>query len=52
MQSEPSYEAVANEIAYRWGQEVAAMRKLTNDEVEVVYKNGRKPSGHVESRDG
>ena len=44
MQSEPSHEVVNNEIAYRWTQEVAAMGKLSNDELEVIYKQGLKPS--------
>ena len=47
MHSEPSHEVVTNEIAYRWSQEVAAMGKLTNDELEVVYKNGMKPSEYL-----
>ena len=28
------------------------MGKLSNEELEVVYKNGWKPSEYVESRDG
>ena len=52
MQSEPSHEAVDKEIAYRWSQEVSAMGKLTNDEVEMVYKTGMKPSEYLASRDG
>ena len=47
MQSEPSHEVVTNEIAYRWSQEVAAMGKLSQDELEVVYKNGMKPSEYL-----
>ena len=47
MQSEPSHEVVTNEIAYRWSREVAAMGRLTNDELEVVYKNGMKPSEYL-----
>ena len=47
MHSEPSHEVVNKEIAYRWSQEVAAMVRLTNDELEVVYKNGRKPSEYL-----
>ena len=52
MQSEPSHEAVDKEIAYRWSQGVSAMGKLTNDELEMVYKTGWKPSEYVASRDG
>ena len=47
MQSEPSHEVVTNEIVYRWNQEVSAMGKLSNDELEVVYKNGMKPSEYL-----
>ena len=52
MQSEPSHEGVDKEIAYRWSQEVSAMGKLTNDELEMVFKNSWKPSEYVASRDG
>ena len=52
MHSEPSHEAVDKEIAYRWGQEASAMGKLSNDELEMVYKTGWKPSEYVASRDG
>ena len=51
MQSEPSHEVVNKEIAYRWSQEVAAMGKLSQDELEVVYKNGMKPSEYLAHRD-
>ena len=44
MQSEPSHEAVDQEIAYRWGLESSAMGKLSNEELEVFYKQGLKPS--------
>ena len=47
MHSEPSHQAVDNEIAYRWSQEVTAMEKLTNDELEVAYKQGMKPSEYL-----
>ena len=47
MQTEPSHEVVNNEIAYRWSQEVAAMGKLGNDELEMVYKKGMKPSEYL-----
>ena len=47
MHSEPSHEVVTNEIAYRWSQEVTAMGKLSNDELEMVYKNGMKPSEYL-----
>ena len=40
MHDQPSHEAVDKEIAYRWGQEASAMRRLTDDELEVVFKNG------------
>ena len=44
--------AVDKEIAYRWGQEASAMRRLSNDELEVVFKNGWKPSEYLAFRDG
>ena len=47
MHSEPSHEVVTNEIAYRWSQEVTAMGKLSNDELEVVYKTGMKPTDYL-----
>ena len=50
MQSEPSHEAVDKEIAYRWSQEVSAMGKLTNDELEMVYKTGMKPSEYLSNK--
>ena len=50
MQSEPSHEVVTNEIAYRWSQEVTAMGKLSQDELEVVYKNGMKPSEYLANK--
>ena len=50
MQSEPSHEAVDNEIAYRWSQEVSAMGKLTNDELEIVYKTGIKPTEYLSNK--
>ena len=52
MHDQPSHEAVDKEIAYRWSQEVSAMGKLTNDELEMVYKTGMKPSEYLASRDG
>ena len=50
MQSEPSHEVVTNEIAYRWSQEVSAMGKLSNDELEMVYKTGIKPSQYLANK--
>ena len=50
MQSEPSHEAMDKEIAYRWSQEVSAMGKLTNDELEMVYKTGMKPSEYLANK--
>ena len=47
MQNEPSHEAVDNEIAYRWSQEVSAMGKLSQEELEMVYKQGMKPSEYL-----
>ena len=44
MHEEPSHEAVDKEIAYRWSQEVTAMGRLSNEELEAVYKTGIKPS--------
>ena len=52
MHDEPSHEAVDKEIAYRWGQEASAMRRLSDYELEVVFKNGWKPSEYLASRDG
>ena len=47
MQSETSHEVVNNEIAYRWSQEVAAMGKLSQEELEMVYKIGFKPTDYL-----
>ena len=47
MQSEPSHEVVNNEIAYRWSQEVSAMGKLSQEELEMVYKIGFKPTDYL-----
>ena len=35
------------EIAYRWSQEVAAMGRLSQEELEMVYKIGFKPSEYL-----
>ncbi len=50
MQTEPSHEVVNNEIAYRWSQEVAAMGKLGNDELEMVYKTGIQPTVYLANK--
>ena len=42
--------AVDKEITYRWSQEVSAMGKLTNDELEMVYKTGLKPSKYLANK--
>ena len=42
--------AVDKEIAYRWGQEASAMGKLSNDELEMVYKTGMKPSEYLSNK--
>ena len=47
MRSEPSHEVVNKKIAYRWSQEVSAMGKLSQDELEMVYKQGMKPSEYL-----
>ena len=47
MQNEPSHEVVNNEIAYRWSQEVSAMGKLSQEELEMVYKIGFKPTDYL-----
>ena len=47
MHDEPSHEAVDSEIAYRWSQEASAMGRLSDDELEVVYKQGMKPSEYL-----
>ena len=44
--------AVDKEIAHRWDQEASAMRRLSDKELEVVFKNGWKPSKYLASRDG
>ena len=38
------------EIAYGWSQKVTAMGKLTNDELEMVYKIGLKPSEYLANK--
>jgi hypothetical protein len=50
MGQEPSHQAVDNEITYRWSQEVSAMGKLSNDELEMVYKMGLKPSEYLANK--
>ena len=50
MHSEPSHQTVDNEIAYRWSPETSAMGKLTNDELEMVYKTGIKPSEYLTNK--
>ena len=47
MHDEPSQEAVDKEIAYRGGQEASAMDRLSNEELEVAYKNGWKSSEYL-----
>ena len=41
---------VSNEIAYRWSQEVSAMGKLSQEELEMVYKIGFKPSEYLANK--
>jgi len=48
--TKPSHQTVDNEIAYRWSQETSAMGKLTNDELEMVYKTGIKPSEYLANK--
>ena len=50
MHDQPSHEAVDKEIAYRWGQEASAMRRLSDNELEVVFKNGWKPSEYLSNK--
>ena len=50
MHNEPPHEVVNKEIAYRWSQETSAMGKLTNDELEMVYKTGIKPSEYLANK--
>ena len=50
MHDESSHEAVDKEITYRWGQEASAMGKLSNQELEVIYKNGWKPSEYLSNK--
>ena len=50
MNNEPSHQAIDNEIAYRWNQEVTAMGKLSDAELEMVYKNGWKPSQYLANK--
>ena len=42
-----SYQVVNKEIAYRWSQEVSAMGKLSQEELEMVYKIGFKPTDYL-----
>ena len=42
--------AVDKEIAHRWGQEASAMRRLSDKELEVVFKNGWKPSEYLSNK--
>ena len=46
----PTHQAIDNEIAYRWNQEVTAMSKLSDAELEMVYKNGWKPSQYLANK--
>ena len=50
MHDEPSHEATDKEITYRWSQEASATRKLSNQELEVIYKNGLKPSEYLSNK--
>ena len=50
MQNEPSHEAVDKDISYRWSQEASAMGRLSNDELELVYKTGMKPSEYLSNK--
>ena len=50
MPDESSHEAVDKEITYRWSQEASAMGKLSNQELEVIYKNGWKPSEYLSNK--
>ena len=50
MNSEPYHQAIDNEIAYRWGQEVSAMGRLSDAESETVYKTGWKPSDYLANK--
>ena len=50
MHSETSHEVVNKEIAYRWSQETSAMGNLPNDELEMVYKTGMKPSEYLANK--
>ena len=47
MHDEPSHEAVDKEIAYRWSQGASAVGRLSDDELEMVYKQGTKPSEYL-----
>ena len=42
-----SHQVVDNEIAYRWSQQVTAMGRLTDEELEMVYKQGMMPSEYL-----
>ena len=48
--SERSHEAVDKEIAYRWSREATAMGRLSNEELEAVYKTGIKPSEYLANK--
>jgi hypothetical protein len=43
-------QAIDNEIAFRWSQEVSAMGKLSNDELETVYKTGIQPTVYLANK--
>ena len=50
MAEEPSHEVVDNEVAYRIKVEEAAMGRLSDAELETVYKNGWKPSDYLANK--
>ena len=38
------------ESAHRWSQDVTAMGKLSNDELEMVYKTSIKPGEYLANK--
>jgi len=50
MQNEPSQEAKARELDWRWSQETSAVAKMTQDEALVTRKAGLKASKYLANK--
>ena len=50
MQNEPSQEAKARELDWRWSQETSAVAKMTQDEALVTRKTGLKASQYLANK--